>query len=203
MKIIFKKHVIGLILLIFLAVLVLVGIFFFYSSMNQKIVRVLEIKERIASYEKNKSESAKEVAQLKTFENKLSTLESYVVTSSTVPSLLSTFETLAQDKGIVFEIAGVQTPTVNEKLKLLVEFNIRNGSLSQIQSFLSEIQHQAFQINFVKLSILSDPTPQPQTQPQTPAPTVISPDTPIIPKVPVAPRERNWQAVGIIEILSF
>ncbi len=194
MNTIFKKHVVGLIILIIVAIFILIGIIFFFSSMNQKVVRVLDVKERISSYEKNKKEFADEVAQLKTFENKLSALESYVVTSGSVPDLLSTFETLAQKQNLTFEIASVQTPVENEKTKLLVEFNIRSGSFPQIQSFLNELQHQAFQVNFIKLSVNSDSTP---TVPEVPTQDGATP------KAPIVSKERNWQAVATIEILSF
>ena len=53
---IFKKHIVGLVVLIILALVILVGIIFFFSSTNDKVVRVLDIKERISSYEKNKKE---------------------------------------------------------------------------------------------------------------------------------------------------
>ncbi len=192
---IFKKHIVGLVVLIILALVILVGIIFFFSSTNDKVVRVLDIKERISSYEKNKKEFSDEVDQLKIFEQKLSVLESYVVTGGSVPGLLSTFESLAQKNNIVFEIASVQTPTENDKIKLLVEFNISSGSFLQIQSFLNELQHQTFQINIIKLSIISDPTPE--------VVEVSSTEGTTAPKTPVVAKEKNWQAVATIEILSF
>ncbi len=195
MNTIFKKHIVSLIALIVIAGVVLFGIIFFFSSMNTKVARVLEIKERIASYQKNKKEFADEVVKLKSFEERMATLESKVITSSNVPTLLSTFEKLAENNVTSFEITSVQTPVVDEKKKLLIDFNIK-GSYSQIQSLLDKMQHQAFQVNFLKLSLFSDQVGQiALVEEGTVSENKI--------KLPATPRDKPWQATATIEILSF
>lgn len=195
MNTILKKHIISLILLIVVAGMILIGIVFLFSSMKTKIIRVLETKERISSYQKNKKEFADEVLKLKSFEERIVSLESKVVGSADVPTLLSTFENLAQDNVAGFEIVSVQTPVVDEKMKLLVDFNVK-GSYSQIQAFFNKIQHQSFQVHFLELAIFSDQVGQ-----VAEVENVISPDNKT--KLPVLPKEKSWQAAATIEILSF
>ncbi len=195
MNTILKKHILGLILLLVTAGLILAGIILLFSSMKTNIVRVLETKERISSYEKNKKEFADEVVKLKSFEERVAILESKVVESTDVPALLSNFEKLAQNNVTNFEIVSVQTPSVDGKNKLLIDFNVK-GSYSQIQSFFNKIQHQAFQVNFLTLAMFSEQVAQ-----VVEADIVTSPENKI--KLPVSPKEKQWQAVVTIEILSF
>ena len=193
---IFKKHIFSLVTMVFIAVAILVGIIFFFSSMKVKVARVLDIKERISSYEKNKKEFTDEVIQLKTFEKRLTVLESQVINKATVPTLLSTFENLAQKSGTSFEITSVQTPNENNKSKLYVGFNIK-GSYSNIQSFLDQVQHQPFQVNINSLSLFWDQAPQVEVD------TTLLPTNNTNIKLPAPVKEKQWQADATIEVLSF
>lgn len=192
MNTIFRKHISSLIILIIFSLAILFGILFFFSSMGVKVSKVIEIQERIASYEKNKKAFAEEAKKLQTLQNRVVELESMVVTKESVPALLSTFESLAQGIGTDIEITSVQTLIENDKPKLVVEFNT-NGSYNQIHSFLNILQHQKFQIKITKLIFLSS---QEEKIPDEISPTEKVKTLPSI-------KEKQWQGVATIEILSF
>lgn len=195
MNTILKKHIISLVLSTVLFVGCVFGILFFISSMNNKITSVTTIKEQIASYQKNKKAFDDEAAKLKALENRLSNLESQVVTTETLPSLLSSFESLATKNGTTFEITSVQTPVVDGKTQLLIDFTDK-GSYAQVKSFLDQLQHQSFEIKFSKLYLFSD---QGETQSQATTGTLSVTKV----KAPVVVKEKQWQGVATIEVVSF
>jgi Tfp pilus assembly protein PilO len=195
MNTILKKHIVSLIAIIIIGVIMLGGIVFLSLSMKTKMAKVIETKERIASYQKNKKAFNEEVNKLKSLENRLTELESKIITKENVPTLLSSLEALAQKNGTTFEITSVQTPIENDKTKLLIEFNTK-GSYNQIQSFLGELQHQPFEIKIAKLFLFSE-----QGEPSREATSgrlLVTKS-----KTPTAPKEKSWQGVTTIEILSF
>lgn len=193
MNTILKKHTIALIVLIIALLAGAAGVLYLFYSMNGKVAQVVAVKERIASYQKNKKAFADEAQKLKVLDGRVDTLESSIVTSEQVPQLLSQFETLALASGTSFEITSVQTPIENEKTKLVVEFNTK-GSYAQIDSFLKKLEHQAFQIKITQLFLLGSVEEKVEATSGTlPAGT----------KQPVVQKAPTWQAVATVEILSF
>lgn len=191
---ILKKHITTLIASMILCVVFIFGIVFLFHSMAGKTTKVLEIKERIASYQKNKKAFNDEVEKIKILEKRLVDLEAQVINTEKVPSLLSGFETLAQKNNTLLEITSVQTPTEDDKTKLRIEFSVK-GSYSQIQSFLNELQHQSFQIKINKLSLDLE---QAEQVPETTGTLSIDKT-----KAPIVVKDKQWQGVATIEILSF
>jgi Tfp pilus assembly protein PilO len=195
---ILKKHILSLVFSILVTILFSGVVFFFYNSFNKKITKVSEIKERIASYQKNKKAFSEEADKLRVLENRLNTVEKAVVTSESVPNLLSKLETLAQGSSVSFEITTVQTPVKEGAPKLFVEISTK-GSYENIQFFLNQLQHQDFQIKISSLYFLAEQTEQ--------SSAAISGVLPVSTnKVVVAPviiKEKQWQGVASIEILSF
>jgi Tfp pilus assembly protein PilO len=195
MKNIFKNHIFSLIILLILAVLVIAGFLFFIFSIKTKTDRIIEVKQRIALYQKNKKSFTNQVDNLKLLEKRLIDLESKIITNENIPKLLSHLEALAQDNGTSFEITTVQTPIENEKNTLFIEFNTR-GSYDQIQNFLNQLQHQSFQISITKLFLFSE-------QAEVAQPAMTGTLSVIKPKTSLVVKEKIWQGVVIIKVLSF
>lgn len=195
MNTILKKHILSLIVIIILGVVLLSGIAFLSFSMKVKMAQVIDTKERIASYQKNKKAFNEEVNKLKSLEERLVDLESKIITKENVPTLLSNLEILAQKNGTTFEITSVQTPIENDKVKLLIEFNTK-GSYNQIQSFLDQLQHQSFELKITKLFLFSE---QGESLSETTSGKLSVNKS----KASVVPKEKGWQGVTTIEILSF
>ncbi|MDQ5931293.1 MAG: hypothetical protein QG674_459 [Patescibacteria group bacterium] len=192
---ILRKNVIWLIIYIFITVLLLSLVLIFWKKISTKMNTVYEIKERLASYQKNKQAFEDEAKEIKALEQRLTTLESYKIFPETIPKLLSTLESLATKHKISFEITSVQTPIENEKTKLTVE-SIAKGSFADIQSFYKEIQHQEFQVLFTKLFLFSE-TGATSTPESTGTLSVKG-----VKAVPVS-KELKWQGVATIEVQSF
>lgn len=190
-----KKQIAYLITLTIVGLVLLAGIFFFLRAMKSKMSKVVEIKEQIASYEKNKKVFSEESEKIKSLEFRLKNVESNIVTTETLPELLSSIESLADQNNIDFEITSVQTPVVDDKSQLFIEFG-SEGSYPNIQSFLNQIQHQAFQIKFSKLFLFSE---QSENSNQITSGTLSIKKT----NKTTSSSGKKWQAIGTIEILSF
>lgn len=195
MSTILKKHILLLIVCLVACVAALTCIVIFLTTMNGKTSRVLEIKERLASYQKNKKAFEDEAKELRVLQNRLSALEGHVVTANSIPVFLSTLETLATKNNIGFEITSVQTPIENEKTVLLIEATTK-GSYSQINSFFDQLEHQAFQVKIKRLYLFSAES---ETNTAEVSGTLSGPK---IPK-PATVKEQGWQGVATIEVLSF
>jgi hypothetical protein len=195
MNTIFKKHIISLVVSIILSISLLIGLILFFSFIKNKMSKVIELKERIVTYQKNEKAFADEASQIKILQNKLTNIESKIITSEKIPSLLSTFETLAQSDNIDFEITSVQTPLVDEKTKLMIDFDAK-GSYLNLQKFLNQIQHQSFQVNFSQLFIFSEQKESIKTVTNGTLPTNKISSQPVL-------KEKGWHSIATIEILSF
>lgn len=195
MKAILKKHIILLVVCIAGCIAALAGLVVLFTTMNSKIARVSEIKERLASYQKNKKAFEDEAKELRTLQDRISVLESHVVTSDSLPELLSTLESAALKNSISFEITSVQTPVENEKTTLLIEATTK-GSYAEIRSFFAQLEQQPFQIKIRKLYLFSE---------QGEGNTTETAGTLSGPKVakPATPKALLWQGIATIEVLSF
>jgi Tfp pilus assembly protein PilO len=178
-----------------LAVALFVGVSVVFSSMKIKMSKVYEIKEKLASYQKNKKAFEDEVKEIRDLEERVKTLESFKISSENIPSLLSTLEKLANKHSISFEITSVQTPIENEKTKLLIETTSK-GSFVQIQNFFEELQHQNFQVRLAKVFLFSE-------KGVSSSPEVTGTLSVKGAKTPTVSKELKWQGVATIEIQSF
>lgn len=185
MQRIFKKHLI-LAIILFVGIGVLTaGFIFFLRFIEKRSVRVLEIKEEIATYEINKRSFSEEAQEIKALEARVATLEEFVVTPQTLPNVLSRLEARAVEKGVTFQITGVSTPTEQDQKKLRIEFSLE-GSFLLVQEFLETLLQQPFATAFTKLEFSAEPKIQPLE------------GDPV-----VAPRTDGWRVLGTLEILSF
>lgn len=195
MKTILRKTIIFSVVCITVALVLLTGVFVLLANMKTKMAKVADSKERLASYQKNKKAFQEETNQIRALGQRLSTLESYVVKSETVPALLSTLETLATKNNVGFEITSVQTPIENEKTKLLIDCTAK-GSFTQVQSFFAQLQQQPFQVRFTKLFFFSEEGEK--SLPEVSGTLSVKKTK----SIPVA-KELQWQGVATIEIVSF
>ncbi len=198
MHAILRKHIITIIILILVGAASLTLIVLLFSSMNTKISRVLETKERLSSYQKNTKAYREESEQFALLEKRLGALEGQIINDQTVPATLSFLEDLAEKDGTDFEITSVQTPVQNEKKVLILDFTI-TGSYTAVRLFLDQIQHQVYQIKFSKLEMFSEGQ---AAQVPAVAPIVVPGKPPVVSPVTV-PKERQWRAVATIEVLNF
>ncbi len=191
-----RRHLVSLIITTLLTLGVLGGVLFLFSTMDTKLARVADIKERLASYQKNKKEFTEEATELKVLEARLRALESNIVTKATVPNLLSSLETLAGTSGASFEITSVDTPLQGEVTTLVVDCTVR-GSYKQVQTFLDVLQHQSYQMQFNKLFLFSEES---ETQlPDTSGTLTVGKKI----KTASIPKETQWRGVMTFTILSF
>lgn len=195
MDTILKKHVGSLVIAIIIPLALVVGGVVLIQSLNGKLSKIADIKERVASYQKNKKAFTDEVVKIQSLEKRVSDLEASVVTSETVPALLSSLESLAKDSDVSFEITSVQNPTENDVVKLVIESSLL-GSQSKSLAFLEALQHQRFQVRIAKLFLFSE-----EGQSSTPVSSgVLSGGKP---KATPGSLEKQWRAIVTIEIVSF
>ncbi|MCC7160814.1 type 4a pilus biogenesis protein PilO [Candidatus Nomurabacteria bacterium] len=184
MKNFIRKQIFYLILSIIMVVAMSFAIIFFLNKINSKTHKVLEIKEKIVTYQKNERAFKDEVIKIKDLENRLEGLESKVISNENLPSLLSDLEKIAQNNKNEFEITSVTNPIVDEKKKLIIEFNT-SGSYKDIKNFLEELKKQTFQINFSKISLLLQNSDEKTDDNQE------------------GVNSQFWRAIATIEVLSF
>ncbi len=195
MKTILKKHIVVLIVYIGFCIVALAGVVMLFTTMKSKIARVSEIKERLASYQKNKKAFEEEARELRALQERIGVLEQYIVTSDSLPALLSTLESVALKNTVGFEITSVQTPIENEKTKLLIDATTK-GSYAQVRAFFTELERQPFQVKIRKLYLFSE---QGEEAVAAISGTLSGPKT----TKSTAPKIPLWQGVATIEILSF
>lgn len=169
----YRRHIVVLITLSILAAASGVGVYAGVRYLKRETVNTVNARERIASYERNAKIFADESAALADLQNKVTTMESYIVTPATTPTLLSSIEALAATHAIEFTITSAQTPG-KSKDKLIVDFSA-TGSMKAVSAFLDDLGHQTYQVKMNKLSLFADRT------------TI----------------KGEWNALGSIQIMSF
>ena len=196
MDTILKKHIATLILALIIPVGLLIAGVLLLKQVDTRIGRIADIKERIASYQKNKKAFTDEVAKIQLLEKRVTSLEASVITTKSVPALLSSLESLAKTAGVAFEITSVQNPIENEVQTLSIECSIV-GSRTQVLSFLNTLQHQAFAVHISKLFVFSE-----EGQSSVPVVTGVLSVGKTKAPAPVV-KEKQWHGVATITIVSF
>lgn len=130
----------------------------FAQSMERKKQKVIDIKERLASYEQNKKIFQQETKRLERVGERTWALEAKRITSENLPALLSSIESLAAAQGVTFAITQVETPVVDVgPQKLTIAFSAQ-GSFANLQALLHAMTHQVYQVTFTTFSLYSDPS---------------------------------------------
>lgn len=187
MKHIFRFHIIGTVV----ALLLFLGVWIVFGVLQQGIAkrqgRVLEVRDRLASFEQNKRIFSDEVRQLDIIKTRITTLERYIITEESIPGLLSSLEGIATNRGVDFEITSVNTVTdtsqgQNEKI-LRIDFSA-TGSLASLQALVKNIESESYKVVFRQFSLFLVGGSSTRS-------------------VSAQPSAGQWQLLGQLDILSY
>lgn len=184
---VFRKHVIATILLSIALIAGAGGLVLVFRFIHTKALAITKIKEDIATYEVNEKALGDEVKELQALESRITTLSSYVITPTTIPTLLSELEKKATEYPVVFEITDVATPVQEGVQKLYVDFTL-SGSYEGVTAFLATLQQQPYALVFTELDFIRETvaSPAPETRRgQQRAPQVV------------------YRVFGVIHVVSF
>lgn len=147
MKSLLQKQYIGVSIASVIMLGALVVLVVLFIVMKQRQARVHEVKETLATYEQNKKIFAKETATVDFLTTRIVSLESKKITEGSIPQLLSSIETIAEQKGVSITITSVQTPTIDGEEKLFLDIAI-DGSFDASMMFTEALRSQEYQIKF-------------------------------------------------------
>lgn len=148
MRNLLKKQITALIISGILLILIILIVLFFLHSMGQKVEKVTTVKQQIASYQDNKKVISEETDRINKLKDHINMLESYSITPTTTPELLSELENLANLNNIDFAITSVQTTNA----KLVIDFSAKGG-LDAIDKFLYVLKHQYYQVQILSITM--------------------------------------------------
>lgn len=187
MKSIIRKQIVVFGIMVVFFVATLIGIWYGSTVMTAKQESVAAAKERLASYERNKRTFAEESVVLKKIEERIVAREADIITEATVPQLLSSLETLAQNSSVDFAITAVQTPVEKDEQKsLIIDFSGK-GTYGQLMEFATTVMAQQYQVMYTNFSLRAVRTT-----------TFVQG----APRVSV-PENAEWQLLATVKILSF
>jgi hypothetical protein len=154
MKSITRAHLIAAILSCVMLIVTVVALFIFMRKIRAQEQRVLDARDRLASYEQNKRRLSEENAELDVIRGRVTTLEQYVITEDSAPTFLSSIETIAKNNGVDFTLtaAAATTATPKTPAKLHIDFSA-DGSFANIQRFLSQLFSQPYELRMTRLSL--------------------------------------------------
>jgi Tfp pilus assembly protein PilO len=154
MKSVVRAHIIAAILSGVMLVVTVVALFIFVKKIHAQEKRVLDARDRLASYEQNKRRLSEEKAELDVIRDRTAKLEQYVVTEDSAPTFLSSVETIAKNNGVDFTLTAAAATTATPKIpaKLHIDFSA-DGSFTNIQRFLSELFSQPYELRMTRLSL--------------------------------------------------
>jgi hypothetical protein len=180
----FRKHFIRFLIAIAFFMSACVGLWYISSTMHIKILRVVEVKQHLASYEQNKKTFIQETARFKAIASRVSDIEQHRITISNVPNLLSSIEAQAVQEGITLTITSVDAPKKpTDAQELSIDF-LASGTSGQIESLVKKLQSQPYEVSFSKFSLYRD----------------VAQNTTALPIVPTG---GQWQLLGRLKIVSF
>lgn len=143
----------------------------FSAGIETRQARVVEARDRLASYEINKKILDDESVELHRIKERVEVLQRHIVTTGTIPELLSHIETVAKAQEMSIAITSVQ----NGKT-LTVDFS-GEGTMPHVEAFLDTLLAQPYQIRFIRFGLyrsgdvtlstaeFSEPKKQPRQQP--------------------------------------
>lgn len=127
------------------------------SILTHRFVRtttssILQSKEQLMSYTVNKKTFAEEALRVATITAGIEKLEAYIQDPTETPELLSSFESLAKNSGVLFSINTVEAPRPEYKF-ITIHFSAK-GSLQAITAFLEVLRQQQYQVDFTEFSLV-------------------------------------------------
>ena len=150
-----KKQYIVLIGTAIVCISACAGFFFLLASMKEKQLQVYEVKQTLASYRQNKKIFMQENMRMQELSKRMELLEAQHITEGRVPALLSSFESMAESRGVTLAITSIQTPLIEGKKMLYVETSA-TGGFAELTALVEDMLSQAYQVRFVKLSLYRD-----------------------------------------------
>jgi len=183
MKLLLRKHFIMAIV----SFAVLVGsvlLFFGFSvSMREREARVIEARDRLASFEQNKRTFAQEANEFEVLKERIVSLEQKMITKESVPGLLSSLEAMADARKVKLIITAASTGTPKVPIgKLHIDFSA-TGSFSAVNAFVADMLSQDYLIQFTRFALFQGGS---EGQPEG---------------VPVI--GSSWQLTGGVDVVSF
>ncbi|HRH24985.1 MAG TPA: hypothetical protein PLQ20_01430 [Candidatus Paceibacterota bacterium] len=193
MKKAFSKHLIAIFISVALCLAIIVAFTIILSNINKKTAKVLDLKEKLVSYQINKKAFNEEAQKIKNLESRINNLEKNIIKEESVPELLSSLESLAGQNNISFEITSVQNISSETGNKLVLETK-SVAPYKDIMKFLELLRKQSFLTNIKTVYLFSEQASSVESQdPRLPA---------VNKKTAIIPKEPRWQGVVTIEILS-
>lgn len=180
MKPFLRQHYIILIVTALTAIVVGIGFFFLFNLMRKREARVREVRQTLATYEQNKKIFAEEHKKIQDINARIAALETQRITEASIPTLLSSFEAMAQEHGVSVSITSVQTPLIEGETQLYIDL-ASAGNFRGVSTFIDALLSQPYQIRFAKLSIYQDTG-------QSAASEVL---------------DAQWQMLASLEVISF
>lgn len=193
MKSILKKHIITTVLLSMLIVALGIGALLGGRMFARHTQEVLKARQKIATYEVHKKSFQEEAAQVKDIQTRVNALKQSVVTKESLPSFLSSLESLARASEVQFDITGVETPVVDDVAHLEVEVTI-DGTFAQATAFLSTLLHQPYTIAINRLDIVSGAAATARD---------VAPTAPGVKKAAPVVKEPVFRTFATLEVKSF
>lgn len=157
MKHLLRFHIVGTVVALVVLVVFAGGLIVFIRAIQQRETRVLEVRDRLASFEQNKKIFSEETKEFESIRERIIQLESNIITEASIPALLSSLESIAKAQGVDFEITAVNTvipandPTRSDPL-LQINFSA-SGGFANLQSVVEQMQSQRYQVVFDEFSL--------------------------------------------------
>ncbi len=154
MKTLLRRHTTMAISAALAAIAVTAAFFSFLSSMKIREARVIEARDRVASFEQNRITYSKEAEELEAIKTRIVSLEAHVLTAESIPPLLSELEAIAKSSSVKFTINGVENQSTVEgkPQRLHIDFSAE-GSFAAISRFVDTLRSQSYQAAFTRFSL--------------------------------------------------
>ncbi len=154
MKSVFRIQFISLIIASIAFLGSLVAFYFFSTTMKAKEARVLEARDHLASFEQNKRIFTEEAKELEVIKNRVEALETNLLTKESIPTLLSSLESMATARNVVFTLTAVNQPETSEGVDpiLHIEFSAE-GSFADLELLATDMLTQSYQATFTRFSL--------------------------------------------------
>ena len=187
MKSLLRRHYIIFIFSTILLVASFFGLLAFVASMSKRLQRVMEVRDRLATFEQNKRTFADEAVEFEKIRERVALLEKNILTNASIPYVLSALEEMAKTKNIDFAITTAEIVSTKGPTYLHVDFSA-SGTFENIEKLVDEILSQPYQTKFSRFSLYFNKNIESEAGPES---------------VKIKPTTATWQLLAGIDIMSF
>ncbi len=155
MKSLLRTHYISAAASVLLLLGSLLALYFFSTTMRVKEMRVIEARDRLASFEQNKRVFTEEAKEFEVLRARIEGLEGEVLTTESVPQLLSSVEAMAAARRADFKLILVEERGEKEGAAkhLHIDFSAK-GSFADLELLVKDLRSQPYQVRFSNFSLL-------------------------------------------------